>query len=200
MKIAILNLKAYARRARVAQLINAAREAHVPGWKIYIAVPSAFIGLFAGADILAQHADAVELGAHTGAVLPAHLKDLGIAGSLLNHVEKPHPAVTKAVDMLHEEGLIAVVCTEGEIIEKADMIAYERRGFIGGEKSIASAAEDLRALRRRAKGTLLAGGGIKTHSDVETLLKLGYDGILIGSAFAKATDPQAFLEDLLGSK
>jgi indole-3-glycerol phosphate synthase len=58
------------------------------------------------------------------------------------------------------------------------------------------AAETLRLMARHHP--LLGLSGIQGREDVERFRALGTDGFLVGTSVARATDPNAFLTDLLG--
>ncbi|MEM4291676.1 MAG: triose-phosphate isomerase, partial [Archaeoglobaceae archaeon] len=89
-----LNLKAYRegfgkRALELAKIAESVSERS----GTYIAVAVNFLDLpivvkEVSIDVLAQHIDAVEFGAFTGAVNAEMIKEYGAKGSLLNHSEK----------------------------------------------------------------------------------------------------------------
>ena len=62
--------------------------------------------------VIAQHADHVPLGAHTGRVSAKELKDIGAKGSILNHSERKIPLkfLKEIIEDCKREKLKTIVC------------------------------------------------------------------------------------------
>lgn len=155
--------------------------------------------------VFAQHIDAVEPGAHTGAVLAEAVKHAGAIGTLLNHSEKKLtiPVLTKAIARAKKAGLITLVCAatpaEAKTIAglKPDFIAIEPPELIGGNVSVSVAKPEIvTATTKAIKGIpVLCGAGIKTAQDVAKAMQLGVKGILVASGVTLAKDPEQVLKD-----
>ncbi len=162
--------------------------------------------------LFAQHAEAIGFGAFTGSVPLSGLKQLGFEGTLLNHSEKklPHAQVKKTVEAARELGLKTVVCADS--IEEAKKVAafvpwavaIEPPELIGSGVSVSSAQPDLvkngvEAIRSVNRNVLpLVGAGVSTRNDFQLSLKLGAEGVLLASAFAKSKNPAKWLDEFLG--
>lgn len=161
--------------------------------------------------LFAQHADATGFGAFTGSVPLSALKQLGFEGTLLNHSEKklPHAQVQKTVEAARELGFKTVVCADS--IDEAKKVAafgpwavaIEPPELIGSGVSVSSAQPDLvkngvDAIRAVSRSVLpLVGAGVSTRNDFQLSIKLGAEGVLLASAFAKAKNPQKWLDEFL---
>lgn len=162
--------------------------------------------------VLAQHTDGDQPGSGTGLVLPESLIDLGVAGSLINHAERPveTKAVEPAIRRLDQYGLASVVCAEDATVAadlaglRPDFIAVEPPELIGGDVSVTSADPDVisrsvTAVEEVAADLpVLCGAGVKDGEDVAKALELGTVGVLVASGVVKAKDPGRALRDLLG--
>ncbi len=215
--IIILNLKAYkeSEGPGAVELTKIASEvALVSGVKIIVAPPAAMLSgcLQFGIDIYAQHCDAAQPGAFTGAITAYSLKKAGVLGSLVNHSEKrmPHEDVKKAVDNLREEELVSVVCAK-DIPESAQLsnfkpsyIAIEPPELIGSGISVSTAKPEIvegavEAVRANGNVPVICGAGISNAADVKKAIELGVSGVLVASAYAKAKDPKKLLEGMAGA-
>ncbi|MEM4271962.1 MAG: triose-phosphate isomerase [Candidatus Bilamarchaeaceae archaeon] len=209
----VLNLKNYAETyRRIDLLVDAAREAsQETEVRIIICPPATHLqrARMAHKEVFAQHVDAVEPGAYTGYVLPEALKSIGIRGSLINHSERRCPEkVPLTSSLLKKYGLESIVCAESpaECRQfakfKPDFIAIEPPELIGSGKSVSKTkpkviTDSLDELRKVSKAIpLLCGAGVSDKKDVDKALALGASGVLLASAFVKATDPLKFLLDL----
>ncbi len=209
----VLNLKSYEETyRRLDLLVDAAREAmQNTGVRVVVCAPPTHLARarYANKDIFAQHVDAFEPGAHTGAVLPEALVNLRIKGSLINHSERRCPDLVQAtVKRMKDAKLESLVCAESpeECTKFArfrpSFIAVEPPELIGSGKSISKKQPDVitESLNRVHKISteipLLVGAGVSTAKDVEVALALGATGVLLASAFVKAPEPVKFLEDL----
>jgi len=160
--------------------------------------------------ILAQHADPLEAGARTGAVVPEAIASAGARGSLLNHSERPlsDAQVGEAVRRLLRLGLVPVVCAPD--VEAARRLARFRPPYlaveppelIGGDVSVSTAKPQVisgtvDAVRRVSPGThVLCGAGIRDRRDVRRALELGAEGILVASAVTRAPRPSRAIAEL----
>ncbi len=160
-----------------------------------------------GITVFAQHVDAVEYGAHTGAILAEDVKKAGAKGSLLNHSEKriPFKDIKFSVEKLKKLKMKSIVCArnikEAKKIAKLnpDYIAYEPPDLIGGKISVSKAKPDIiKRVVQAIKIPVLVGAGIHTKEDVVIAKKLGAKGILVSSAVVKAKNPEKALRNLLG--
>jgi len=159
--------------------------------------------------VFAQHIDAVEPGAHTGAILPEAVKEAGAVGTILNHSEKKLslPLLKKSIERAKKAGLLTLVCAatpdEAKAIAafKPDMIAIEPPELIGGMVSVSKAKpEVITATTKAIKGIpILCGAGVKTKEDVAKAMQLGAQGILVASGVALAKNPEQVLKDFVSA-
>lgn len=163
-------------------------------------------------DVFAQHIDAVEFGAFTGAVNAEMIKEYGAKGSLLNHSERRMKLsdIDFCVSKLKELQMVSIVCTNNVSTTKAisalkpDFVAVEPPELIGTgipvskaepeivEKSVKSAKEICKEVR------VLCGAGITKNEDYVRAIELGADGVLLASGVVKAKDQKKALEELVG--
>ncbi len=162
--------------------------------------------------LFAQHADANGFGAFTGSVPLEALKALGFEGTLLNHSEKkvPHSQVKETIDAAKEFGFKVLVCADS--VEEAEKVAsfnpwavaIEPPELIGSGVSVSSAkpelvAEGVKAIKSvNPKVLALVGAGVSNRADFQASLKLGAEGVLLASAFAKSKNPEKWLKEFLG--
>ncbi|MEM3127043.1 MAG: triose-phosphate isomerase [Candidatus Woesearchaeota archaeon] len=158
--------------------------------------------------VLAQHVDAKEFGANTGAILPEAVKEAGAFGTLLNHSEKQIPIKTlkQTIDRCKENNLLTVVCAKDDKVSeriatlKPDYVAMEPPELIGGKISVSTAHPDLikKTVEKMEKYQIktICGAGIHTKQDVSAAIKLGTVGILVASGVVKHKDPEKELRDL----
>jgi triosephosphate isomerase len=162
--------------------------------------------------VLAQHVDGVEFGAHTGAILPQALKDLGAAGSLINHSEWRIPLknIDASIKMCDKVGLDVIACADTPenakqiAALKPAFIAIEPPELIGGKISVSVAKpevimETVHAVQmNKIKSVpVLCGAGIHTTQDVKRACELGSVGILLASGVVLAKDPEKALHALV---
>jgi triosephosphate isomerase len=161
--------------------------------------------------VLAQHVDPDDPGAHTGAVVAESLLASGVAGSLLNHSEKPlgEDDVSRTVDRLQSLGLVPVVCAKD--VDDARRLARYRPAYlaveppelIGGDRSVATAQPEVirdavRAVREVSPTTsVLCGAGVHDRNDVRIALELGAVGVLVASAVTRVADCDEAIGELL---
>ncbi|MHA1379837.1 MAG: triose-phosphate isomerase [Candidatus Helarchaeota archaeon] len=169
------------------------------------------IGKETRVPIYSQHIDPITPGSHTGHILPESVKDAGAVGTLLNHSERQisEEIIKKSIDFAKKIGLKTCVCApspeKSAILAKfnPDYIAFELPELIGSGVSISTTEPKL--VKSSVKMILdanpnvipLCGAGISTGEDVYSALKLGTKGVLLASAFVKATDPKEKLKELV---
>lgn len=212
--VIVLNLKSYkeAEGEGALKLTEMASEvALVSGVRIMVAPPPVIMKECTrfGIDIFSQHCDADTPGAHTGSITSYALKQAGLAGSLLNHSEHRmhHEDIKAAVDNLREDGLQSILCTRdiGESAQlsnfKPDFLAVEPPELIGTGISVSTAqpeviAGTVEAVRANGNVPVICGAGISNAQDVKKAIELGAEGVLLASAYVKATDPKKLLEEM----
>jgi triosephosphate isomerase len=211
--VIIVNFKAYpqatgARAVELARICeHVALETNV---SIAIAVQALDLQIVAASvriPVLAQHADGVSLGAHTGAIAPEALKLAGAAGTLINHAEWRIPLknIDAAIRHCRAHGLDVVACAETP--EKARQIAMLRPTFvaieppelIGGSVSVSEARPEI--ITETTNGVrnvpVICGAGVHNQDDVAKAIALGTVGVLVASGVVLAKDPEAVLKDLI---
>lgn len=160
--------------------------------------------------LIAQHIDPYEPGKHTGSVTAQSIAQYAI-GTLINHSEKrlSFEDIQKNIDLCHKNNLLSVcIAKDSEEIKhllpfKPDYVAFEIPELVGTGTSISQAepeaiTKDLQLVREHNPDLpFLCGAGVSTKDDVKAALDLGADGVVLASAFAKADNPQAFLEELI---
>ncbi|QKQ99131.1 triose-phosphate isomerase [Metallosphaera tengchongensis] len=181
--------------------------------EIIIAVPATMITRISqevSIPVYAQHVDGLPEGAHTGAVLPEHIKDAGARGSLLNHSERRVrlDEMDDALKRMKKLGLESVVCVDRyELVVPMGLlyptaILIEPPELIGSGVSVSKAKPEVitNAVKeiRKVEGVyLIAGAGISSGEDVFISIKLGSDGIGVASAVMKAKDPKKVVESFV---
>ena len=160
--------------------------------------------------VYAQHVDAQQIGQSTGSIIPEHLLNINVRGSLLNHSEYRIPAkvAEKTILKLKELDMVSVVCAKdnAEVKKfstfkpiKPTFIAVEPPELIGGEVSVSQAKPDIiqKSVKACGNAPLLIGAGIKDSYDVKIALQYGAKGVLLSSHFVLARDPEKFLLELI---
>jgi triosephosphate isomerase (TIM) len=161
--------------------------------------------------VVAQHADALEAGAHTGFVVPEAIAAAGGRGSLVNHSEHPLalPDIATVLERLATVELEPILCARD--VEDSRRLAHLHPRFlaveppelIGGTVSVSTAQPSVisgtvMAVREVWPAThVLCGAGIHTKLDVRRALELGAEGILVSSAVTRAENPGLAIEELL---
>ncbi len=212
-----LNFKAYASATgkKAVELAKIAEEvSKKTGYQVVVLPQHADLRLVREAvsiPVFAQSADPYFEGSYTGHITFNTLLDIGVDGVMVNHSEHKVPLdyVQRVVDMAKENNLEQLVCaaTPSEVAAVAafepDYVAVEPPELIGGPISVATAkpevitasADALKKVTKKSK--LLCGAGIANRRDVEVSVKLGTVGVLLASAYTKASNPRAVLEDLV---
>ncbi len=161
--------------------------------------------------VFAQGCEAAKLGQSTGAVTPEAVKAAGCAGTLVNHSERRVSAaeVKEVIARAGKVGLNVCACAasveEGVALSAFSpwAVAVEPPELIGSGISVSTSRPELvsRSVEKiraaNSKCLVLVGAGISTAGDVAKSVELGADGVLLASAFVKAKDPQALLQEMV---
>ncbi|NQU79702.1 triose-phosphate isomerase [Candidatus Woesearchaeota archaeon] len=217
MVIIIVNFKTY-QKASGEEAVKLARicEKVAKDTKADIMVAVQNVDLFhvskeVSIPVLAEHADPVSYGAHTGKDLPESLVDNGATGVIVNHSEDKEELVDieTVIKRAKGIGLQTIVCAPSPESSEAiaafspDFIAVEPPELIGGDISVSKAKPDLisntiRLVNKVDKQIpVLCGAGVKDSEDVRIALELGCKGILVASGITKAKDPEKALRELV---
>lgn len=157
-------------------------------------------------NIMAQHVDPIEQGKFNGWISPGNVLGYGITFSLYNHSEHRMwgPKIKDEISFIQSLGINLVVCCES--IEEAKQlleikpfgIAYETKELIGTGVSVTTNPDVIKEFIDLTKGKTMpfVGAGVTNREDVETSIRLGAEGVLLSSAFAKATNHYEFTKDL----
>ncbi len=162
--------------------------------------------------VFAQHVDPVTPGRRTGHVPPEFVKAAGAVGTLLNHAEKrlDYIDIKLAIDRCREVGLKTLVCCARPgacrmVVElEPDMFAFEPPELIGTGRSVSSEKpESLKRamdIAKRLKPDIIAlcGAGVSCGKDVRDAIRLGAEGVLVGSV-VRRPDFEAVLTDMAKS-
>ncbi len=218
--VLVVNFKAYetaigARGMAVALAADRVASEYRGLARIIVAVPATEIARVAEAveevDVYAQHVDAVDPGAHTGAVTLEAVKEAGGRGTLINHSERRVTishidfVVRKAVRL----GMEVLACADTPAAAAAvaalspTMLAVEPPELIGTGIPVSRARPEvvtgaLRMVRAvNPDVPVLAGAGITSGEDAAAAIRLGTAGVLVASAVMKAPDPEAKMRELV---
>jgi triosephosphate isomerase len=150
--------------------------------------------------VIAQHVDVQQPGPSTGFSIPEIVKDVGGAGSLINHSEHPinQEIIRDLISRLGSLGLLSIVCAKNlsELKDYSSMspdyVAIEPPELIGTKKSIATekpslitdSFQHLKLVASRSQ--LICGAGINSSEDIRIAMKLGSKGILAASSVIKS--------------
>lgn len=161
--------------------------------------------------VLAQHADAVDLGGNTGHITLEILKEYDVDGLIINHSEKRlnFADIEYLVTKSRNHGITSVLCTNNINVTVAgaalnpDFLAIEPPELIGGDISVSKAKPEViinsvqSSKKINSSVKILAGAGIKDKLDSKKALELGADGVLIASGIVKSKDPMKSLNDII---
>jgi len=163
---------------------------------------------FPNVTMAAQHSDSLPLGAGTGMVPAEEIFDLGVRYTVLNHSEHRvyNEKINDNIFYMQSIGLKVIVCCES--IQEAEelltakpyAIAYETKELIGSGKSVATENPEIvtdfvKLVKGKSKAFI--GAGISTGEDIKKGLELGAEGFILASAFVKATDQYAKLDEFI---
>ncbi|TVP40639.1 triose-phosphate isomerase [Candidatus Nitrosocosmicus arcticus] len=151
-------------------------------------------------SVIAQHLDVQQPGPSTGFSIPEIVKDVGGAGSLINHSEHPINLniIRDLIPRLRSLGLLSIVCAKNlaELRDISsigpDFVAIEPPELIGTKKSISTEKPSLitdsfQHLKLEAsRSQLICGAGINSSEDVRIAVQLGSKGILAASSVVKS--------------
>lgn len=208
----LVNLKTYAQgtgSAAVEIAKHAEAVAEETGVRVAVAPQASDlhrVSTETGAEVWAQHVDAVEPGSNTGHTLPGAVAEAGSVGTLINHSEKRQTLanIGAAVDLARNEDLETIVCSNDVPTTAAaaklepDWVAVEPPELIGTGIPVSKADPDVVEGAVAASDVpVLCGAGISTGEDVAAALELGAEGVLLASGVVKADDPAAALRDLV---
>lgn len=214
--LVVINFKLYPEAVgkKTAALARLFSKSHSQKYQVVLVPPTSTLSEIRTATqlpLFAQHVDAVQLGAYTGHLSPAELKQLHIQGTILNHSERKLPVqqLQKTIQLCKQSHLQTIVCasTIAEIKKIAHLhphyLAYEPRALIGGNVSVTSArpeiiTEAVKITQKISPTTkVLCGAGVHRKEDLQTALQLGAKGVLLSHAMIKAKNPRQKLKELL---
>ncbi|MCR8453556.1 MAG: triose-phosphate isomerase [Crenarchaeota archaeon] len=206
----ILNLKAYKEAFDEGlEILNVVENvAHEFPQISFVLAPNAFcLSEFSKkkrlVKIYSQHVDPVPLGAYTGHLPLEAIKILGADGTIINHSERPISieAISQIIDKSRSLGIETLACARDlkEVSKIAalrpDYVAFEPPELIGTGVSVSKAKpNDLKmsvvsiVQESDGKSIPICGAGISTEEDVKLAFSYGVMGVLISSAFVKASD------------
>jgi len=215
--VIILNYKTYKEATGQSAIkLSAIADKLSKKYKISIVVAPQFVDIATitakfKIPVFSQHVDPISPGSNTGQILPESILAAGGMGTLLNHAERklPYETLEETVTLIKKLDFKICICAENlEVASKTaelepDYVAFELPELIGTGNSISTTEPALvessvqQILDANPKVIPLCGAGISNGDDVYAALKLGTQGVLLASAFTKAQDPEAVLQDLL---
>lgn len=163
-------------------------------------------------EVWTQKVEAVDFGAHTGAIIAEAVFEDGATGTFLNHSEakfENFDELAKAADHAKEVGLKTLIFAKNmeelrSIVSlNPSFVAFEPSDFIGSkETSVAQAKPEaiMEAVEiaRHAGLPLIVGAGIHSSEDVKKSMELGAVGVAVATDIVKAEDPKKELLELIG--
>lgn len=161
--------------------------------------------------VYAQTVDLVDFGSHTGSMPLLAVAAAGLDGFIINHSEnrKPMADIERAIAISKERNIDYIVCVANvdelkKVLEfKPKKVSIEPPELIGSGISVSTAKPDIivesvKFTKKISPQTeLLVGAGISNESDVRKSIQLGARGVLLASAFVKATDYKKKLEEFV---
>ncbi len=213
----VLNLKAYPGSAGLKglKLAEVARDAAEAAGKTVVICPQQCdlrwvlekVPETKNYKVFAQHGDAVGQGSRTGWVPLEAIKDCGASGLLINHSEHRIDKVEETIKAAKELGLTTVVCAQSPEESKKFSgfepfaVAFEPPDLIGSGISVTTrpeiAEESIKAIQAGGPAKPFVGAGVSNAADVKESFALGAEGVLLASAFVKAENPRALLDEML---
>ncbi|MEO6729451.1 MAG: triose-phosphate isomerase [Candidatus Dojkabacteria bacterium] len=207
----ILNFKTYAEATgeNVVKLIDAVSTSTMKD-KVIVAPSildlSAAKKAFPGVEMMSQHIDNKTPGSTTGWTTPENLIAHKITYSLYNHSEHRvwSDTIVEDIKAIQAKGIKLIVCCENveeatKLLEASPFgIAYEPKDLIGSGISVTTRLDAVKGFIEATKGKtmIFVGAGVSTGEDVTKSLELGAEGVLLASAYVKAEDHSAKLNEL----
>ncbi len=214
-----VNFKAYttaygARGLAVALAADRVAKEYSGSLRVIVAVPATEIARIAEsleeAVVYAQHVDAVEPGAHTGAIPLEAVREAGAKGTLINHSERRVTLthIDFVIRRATQLGMEVLACADTPTAAAAvaalspTMLAVEPPELIGTGIPVSKAKPEvitntLKLVRTvNADIPVLAGAGITSGDDAAAAVRLGAQGVLVASAVMKASDPETKMREL----
>ncbi|BAN90435.1 triose-phosphate isomerase [Aeropyrum camini] len=184
---------------------DAGRVAQEADVRVILVAPLVNASSIAGVygDVYIQHADPLDLGAHTG-YTPVEAAALeGFKGVMVNHSEHKvtYRHLQAVVERARELGLEVLACADtpeeaaAAALLKPAMVALEPPELIGTGIPVSRAKPEVitrgvEAVASVDRGVaVLAGAGITSGEDAKRAVELGARGVLVASAVMKAKDP-----------
>lgn len=207
----ILNFKTYAEATgKVAKaLIEAVANSPMKD-KVIVAPSMLDLSIakkdFPEVQFASQHIDNKNPGSTTGWTTPENLIEYGIEYAIYNHSEHRvwSDTIVEDIKAIQAKGIKLIVCCENveeatKILEASPFgIAYEPKDLIGSGISVTTRPEAVKGFIDAAKGKTMTfvGAGVSTGEDVAKSLELGAEGVLLASAYVKAEDHNAKINEL----
>ena len=161
--------------------------------------------------IWAQHVDPIDAGKNTGWTSAVSLIMAGANGTLVNHSEHPleESDTLKVIEITERYQLTSCLCVPNLTAAQAlmqyepDMFAFEPPELISSGVSLVDtdpqSAQEFVTAMRPTGAKLILGAGVSDPQDLKTAKDLGFDGVLLASAFVKSSDPAKLLADLIAA-
>jgi len=161
-------------------------------------------------NVFAPHMDPLPVGAGSGAVLAEAIRDAGAVGVQLNHAEKPlgMDVLEETILRAKEVGLatmaladsvedVKVIAAMGPTVLVAEPTELIGTGTTSDENYVRETIAVVGAINPDI--LVLQAAGISSGRDVYNVVHLGAQATGCSSGIAKATDPAAMAEDMIGS-
>jgi len=161
-------------------------------------------------NVFAPHMDPLPIGAGSGAVLPEAIRDAGAVGVQLNHAEKPlgMGIIEKTIRRAKEVGLaimaladsvedVRTIAAMGPTVLVAEPTELIGTGTTSDDNYVRETIAIVRAIDPDIM--VLQGAGISNGQDVYNVIRLGAQATGCSSGIAKASDPAAMADDMIGS-
>jgi len=161
--------------------------------------------------VFAPHLDPIKVGRGNGSVLAEAVKQVGAAGTMLNHVEKKLALsdIARTIKRADEVGLLTIVCADSP--QEAAAIAHlgpniilaEPPELIGTETSVGKGENEfipksMEMVKNVNPNVLvLNSAGIRTGDDVAEIVRSGAEATGSTSGVLKAADPARKLEEMI---
>lgn len=161
-------------------------------------------------EVWVQKVDAVEFGAHTGAIVPEAVMEDGAIGTFLNHSESRFPSfdeLAQASDRAKSAGLKTLIFAK-DIEELKNItslspnyLSYEPPELVGNSTISVSTAKpeiikEAAEIAKLASIPLIVGAGIKSQEDIRKSLEFGAVGFAVASSILLAEDPRSVILEL----